>query len=79
MKREEHCTPGDNADARIIQTLVEIWNAIRLREDPGETTWEVLDTYEREVTDCLAMQPPDLRRAMSVTLEAVDVIGRGDI
>ena len=53
------------------QRIADWWSALRVSEDPGATTWEVLDGLEREVTDCLAVEPQDICRAESLTARAI--------
>lgn len=53
------------------QRIADWWNSLRVSEDPGATTWEVLDGLEREVTDCLAVEPQDMSRAESLTALAI--------
>lgn len=33
--------------------LAEFWNKLRIDDDPGGTTWDVLEPIERRVTDLL--------------------------
>jgi hypothetical protein len=66
-------------DARC-QQLIEFWNELRTCGDSGATTWEVLESLERQVTECLDDCPPDIGRAESVTaLAALLMMGQGDL
>lgn len=59
-----------SSEARIKERIVAFWNELRVTEDIGVTSWEVLETIEREVTECLNHAPPDIGRAMTLTLGA---------
>jgi hypothetical protein len=53
------------------ELLQEWWSQIRIADDPGATTWEVLGSIERHVTDCLIANPPRLAEAESWTAQAL--------
>jgi hypothetical protein len=57
-----------------VRQLVEFWNQVRSCDEQGQTSWETLEMLEREVTECLAQQPPDIDRAQSVTAKAMLLI-----
>ena len=78
LAMNEHCaelSPGDSqaTDARR-QQLIEFWNELRTCDDPGATTWEVLEPLERQVTEYLDHDPPDIRGAESMTAFAALLI-----
>ena len=51
--------------------LAEFWNKIRVCDDPGETSWDVLEPIEREVTELLYRgTAEDLRLASRLTAKA---------
>lgn len=50
------------------------WNALSCQEDPGETTWGVLDSLRAEVSDCLSRDPADVAQAASLTAKAAALI-----
>lgn len=52
------------------EDLIAFWNELRATDDIGETTWEVLEPIEREVTECLDRAPSDIGRAVSLTYKA---------
>ena len=54
-----------------IDRMVEFWSAVRINDDPGSTNWGVLENLERQVTDCLAVQPPDVEFAERLTAYAM--------
>ncbi len=54
--------------------IVEWWNRLRIDGHPGETTWEVLDCLERQVSECLRRTPPDISKAESLTAQAALLI-----
>lgn len=54
-----------------IDSIVEFWNAVRINDDPGSTNWGVLENLERQVTDCLTVQPPDVNYAVRMTALAM--------
>ena len=58
-------------DRDRIDAIVEFWNSLRVSDDHGSTTWEVLDELERRVTDCLALRPRDITTADRLTTEAL--------
>ena len=57
-----------------LRQVVDWWNDLRLGDDPGATTWEVLENLEREVTQCLERRPRDLNKAESLTAYAMLLI-----
>ena len=66
-------------DARC-QKVIDFWNALGTGGESGATTWEVLDRFQNEVTDCLYRNPPDIDRAYSLTAEAALLIaGMGEL
>jgi hypothetical protein len=68
-------SPGDRQ-----RQIARWWDQLRAGEDPGATTWEVLDPLERQVTDCLGRDPPDLDRADRLTAKAfLLVAGQEDL
>ena len=67
-------------DARRQQLIIEFWNELRTCGESGATTWEVLDSLERLVTECLDHRPPDLGGAESLTaLAALLMMGCSDL
>jgi hypothetical protein len=56
------------------QQVVDFWNDLRICGDTGATTWEVLEPLERQATECLDYDPPDLRAAESITAQAALLI-----
>lgn len=56
---------------RQIDFIVEVWNDFRTCDDHGATTWEVLESLERAVTDCLACDPPRIDEAEGLTCQAM--------
>ena len=73
-----HCTNLSPDDPQIVearrQQLVEFWNELRTCGDPGATTWEVLEPLERQATEYLDNDPPDIRGAESTTAQAALLI-----
>ncbi len=66
-------------DARR-QQLIEFWNELRTCGHSGATTWEVLESLERQVTECLDHAPPDIGEAESLTaLAALLITGQSDL
>jgi len=59
-----------NADEYLKKRINTFWNELRITDDIGVTSWEVLRPIEREVTECLNKQVPDVSRAMSLTYRA---------
>ena len=61
-------SPDDpqTTDARC-QQIIDFWNGLRTSGDPGATTWEVLESLERDVTEFLDRDPPNIRAAQSLT------------
>jgi hypothetical protein len=54
-----------------IRQIVEFWNQLRVSEELGATTWDVLEPLERTVTDAFAKQRPDLVEADAATAKAL--------
>ena len=66
-------------DARR-QQLIEFWNELRTCGNSGATTWEVLESLERQVTECLDHDPPDVGGAESLTARAaLLMMGQSDL
>jgi hypothetical protein len=61
-------------DRERIQRLVDFWNVYMADGDSGETTKEVLEELQREVTDCLYRDPPDINLAERWTARAFHLI-----
>ncbi len=61
-------------DRERIQCLVDFWNVCTANDDSGETTKEVLEELQREVTDCLYRNPPDIKMAERLTARAFHLI-----
>ncbi len=60
--------------------IVHFWNELRTCGNPGATTWEVLESLERQVTECLDHDPPDIGEAESLTaLAALLIAGQNDL
>lgn len=59
---------GDDAELNLI---IEFWNQLRVSDELGGTTWEVLEPLERRVTECLDRAPPDVDAARTATAEAL--------
>ncbi len=60
-------------DRERIQLVVEFWN-VTADGQSGETTKEVLEELQREVTDCLYRDPPDINMAERLTARAFHLI-----
>jgi len=55
--------------------IIHFWNELHTCGDPGATTWEVLESLEMEVMECLYRRsPPDTVRAESLTAQAALLI-----
>ena len=70
------CPPSESNgrnEARI-RRLVEFWNQLRIIDQLGATLLEALEPLERQVTDCLYQEPPDIGRAESLTALALRVL-----
>lgn len=61
---------SDHADRPRIAAIVAFWNQWRVCEETGRTSWEALELLEREVTECLNRDPPNIDRAESLTARA---------
>ena len=77
-----HCaelSPDDpQASEARRQQIIDFWNVLRTCGDPGATTWEVLEPLERQVTEYLDDDPPDIRGAESLTALAALLIAGCD-
>ena len=54
-----------------IRQIVEFWSQLRVSEELGATTWDVLESLERIVTEALAKRRPDLDEAEAATAQAL--------
>jgi len=62
---------GDPPDRdHRLQQVIDFWNGLSCHGDAGETTWEVLEDLQTQVSDCLSREPVDLERAESLTAYA---------
>lgn len=57
-----------------IEPIIDFWNALRVQDQTGATTWDVLEVLERRVTKALEASPPDRFEAESATAEAFGLI-----
>lgn len=74
-------SPGDpqTTDA-CFQKIIDFWNGLRTSGDPGATTWEVLESLERDVTEFLDRDPPNIGAAQSLTaLAGLLILGNNDL
>ena len=55
----------------VLRLITEFWNDFDICGDPGQSTWEELELLRQQVTDCLAKQRPDVRRAERLTAKAM--------
>ena len=53
-----------------VRPIVEFWNQLRISEELGATTWDVLEPLERIVTEALAKRRLDLDEAEAATAKA---------
>jgi hypothetical protein len=61
---------GADADPQRRE-IVEFWNRLRVCEELGTNDWEVLESLERQVTECLVRDPPSYDEASSLTALAM--------
>lgn len=62
------------SDARW-KWIIHFWNELHTCGNPGATTWEVLESLEKEVMECLYRRsPPDIEGAASITAKAGHLI-----
>ncbi len=72
-------SPGSSVEDRErIRRIAEFWNDYATHDDPGETTREVLEQLQQEVTDCLYGNPPDINRAEGLTAKALWLLTGND-
>ena len=62
-------SPRPRSEDKIRQ-IVDFWNGLRVVEQLGATSWDVLEPLERRVTEALAEIPPDLEEADRATMLA---------
>jgi hypothetical protein len=76
MSRRIDGLPYAPAHTNVISEsrVTAVWNEIRVTDDIGVADREVIDALEREVTDCLVQEPPDIGRAISLTAKALALI-----
>lgn len=71
---------SNDPDPARIRLIVEFWNGLSACEISDAALWESLENIQREVTDCLHVEPPDIRRAESLTAEGMNLMaGCGDL
>ncbi|MFO0881271.1 MAG: hypothetical protein U0840_28530 [Gemmataceae bacterium] len=64
-------SPGSPPDQQQrLQKIIDFWNSLSCRADAGETTWGVLEELQAKVSECLACEPSDLKKAESLTAQA---------
>ena len=67
-------TTGFNQNSSFPD-IIHFWNELHTCGNPGATTWEVLESLEMEVMECLYRRsPPDTVRAESLTAQAALLI-----
>ena len=72
MKTANDLSSGSPSDEEFqIQQIVEWWNALRTGDETGAATWEVLESLERQVTECLAERNRNVAQAISLTAFAM--------
>ena len=77
MKYLQTALPPGESDAQQvprIRLIVDVWNELRVCEELGETTWETLEPLERQVTEALHHDPPDITSADRLTAQALALI-----
>lgn len=62
---------SESRDDDKVRLITDFWNQLRVEDEPGATTWGVLEPLEREVTEAMQQNPPDIRRAQAVTADAM--------
>ncbi len=68
--------PDGLIDPELTEGLIVFWNEFSVLENPGGTTWDVLEELQRRVTDCLARgTPQDLLLAHRLTAQAICLLG----
>lgn len=70
VRLERSLDDPNRVDSRQ-RMIAEWWSELRICGESGATTWEDLELLEREVTDCLALDPPDVCHAESLTALAM--------
>jgi len=75
MQTQKHCSglPPEalTAQRERIDAIVSFWNEVRINDDSGSTSWEVLEDLERQVTECLSNVLADIDRAERLTSRAM--------
>ncbi len=62
-------------ELQSLEWVIQFWNALRVCDDPGATTWEVLDSLEKEVAECLyGSEPVAVDTVKSLTAQAALLI-----
>ncbi len=57
-------------DQDRLHLLREVWLGLSMSGDARATSWDVLETIQAQVTECLYFDPPDLERAEGLTAKA---------
>ena len=75
MKDSTILSPGLSVEDRErVRRIAEFWNDYATCGDSGETSREVLEELQQEVTDCLYGNPPDIDCAEGLTARAMLLI-----
>ncbi len=72
--QRDSSTRGVKLHDSRIQRIVEFWNDVGFRDDAGATTWDVLRSLERVVSESLMNSPPNLPKADAVTARAARLL-----
>jgi hypothetical protein len=70
FNRNDGALPDDHESTVRWERVISFWNDLRVSDKAGETSWEVLENLEREVSECRGQVPPDIGRAESITAKA---------
>jgi hypothetical protein len=72
---KHHCSgvpPGELVTQQDqINDYVEFWQTLLQSDDPGSTTWEVLEYFYYRVSLCLGKSPPEIDLVETLTAQAM--------
>lgn len=66
--------PSSGQLGKRIQEIIDFWSDLRVSDEVGAANLTVLETLERQVTEALNHNPPDLAKAESLTAMALHLI-----
>ena len=64
--------PGSpSTQPEMIDFIIDFWSQLRVHDDPGSTTWEILDDLELQVSDAICTPDRNIDLACRLTAKAM--------